>query len=145
MLRSAHKFLVIFVCLFVRNLLIRAHHCQPLTFIRCMQSGLVHACTAELAGLNMLLLKLSFLLSHLVSGIAQSPQLFPSGPLPQAYDAPGSCAAGSEFYQSGNLSCVACGGNQQTAPGGKGPICLACVGVSLQLFSCCYGHLLYSK
>ena len=68
----------------------------------------------------MLFQELCLVLSLLVTCLAQSPQLTPLGPLPQAYDQPESCAVGTEFYQPGNLSCVACELNQQISFEGKG-------------------------
>ena len=51
--------------------------------------------------------------------ISVSSGQFASGPLPQSYDAPGACTAGSEFYNTANLSCVACATNKRTSSDGE--------------------------
>ena len=54
-----------------------------------------------------------------VSILPSSAQLLPAGPQPQTFNEPEACAAGSQFYQPGNLSCLTCGLNQQTSSDGK--------------------------
>ena len=101
-------------CLFVRLLLIRAHHAIKTTPT---SHNIMRALSDWVR--EMMFLELCLVLSLLVTCIAQSPLLAPLGPLPQAYDQPGSCAMGTEFYHPGNLSCVACELNQQTSSDGK--------------------------
>ena len=41
-----------------------------------------------------------------------------NGPLPQVHQSPASCST-TQFYQSGNLSCIPCGGNQLVTEDGR--------------------------